>query len=178
MRNLWLILFCALSLACSVPSYKTSTVYNEYVIPIDSIWNLYVFDIDFQSFYGRAFIAENTIWTVKHLFTETDPGSCNDVENLGHTTVHGLDLCNNEHKINDLLFFRSKQGLKFLLIVYIEKEFYGVVPLSPLIRGESGSPVMCIKDAGVVGMVSHIVEASRNICVGGEISRIYLTKDE
>ena len=178
MRKLSLLLFCALFFSCVSTDKKTISSYDTYNIPLESTWNLYVFDIDSKQSLGRAFIAGNTIWSAKHIFSEFDPGVCNDIENLGYTKIHGLNLCDNKHKINDLLYYRSKTGIKYLLIVYVEEEFFGVIPLSPIICGESGSPVMCLKDNAVVGIVSHLLENEANICIGGEISRIHLPKYE
>lgn len=173
------ILSCVAPLKFGSSLPQTQVDSTTYKLPIDSGWDMYVFDIESTEAYGRAFICNNEIYSANHIFETTDPGASNDIRDLGHTDVYGLDRCMNEHKLDEILFYRTKKGIKYLLIVYIDDKIFGVIPLNPLERGDSGSPVLCLKDNGVVGIVSHLMENDQGICVGGKIARLPLaTKEE
>jgi len=177
MNKFLIALLFLLSLACvSVRLSDIDT--GTYCLPVESQWNLYVFDIDNGPYIGRAFIADYGIWSAKHIFQEQDPGVSDDVKFLGPTEVKGLTICRQEHALKDVLYYRTQRGIVYLVITFNNENMYETLSLNQLKHGDSGSPVMCLKDGEVVGVVSHLTVNLNRDCIGGSIARIKLAKIE
>lgn len=167
-----LVLSLVLTACASLPA--TQTDMQTYCVPMETDWNFYVFDIESETGYGRAFIANYGIWTAKHIFDEGS-GALDDVKFMGPTEVKGYVICTHELKLEDMVYYRVKGKIKYLRIAHIEDEYFGVLALNSIECGDSGSPVISLKDGEVVGIVSQMIGK-----FGGKISRIKIAiiKDE
>lgn len=177
--NKFLVLILSLLVLACVSSPASQTDSQVYCIPTETRWNIYVFDVYSGHAYGKAFIADYGIWSAKHIFEE-DRGSSDDIKFMGPVEFEGLTLCKHEVKLNDMLYYRANGKIKYMFVAHIEDSFFGVLTLDSIECGDSGSPVMSLKDGEVVGIVSHSLSRHNGKSFGGEISRIKtaVIKDE
>jgi len=99
---------------------------------------------------GKAFIAENKIWSARHIFEK----SGYDLINLGDSTISGLSFCKEDHIRSDVFFFTTKLGDIYMYCILESEDTYNTMNTAPVIGGDSGSPVFCMSHTKVIGIVS------------------------
>ena len=119
-------------------------------------FNLYTFVITHNKgshrVRGQAFIAENKIYTARHVVEDIIIGE-QDCISLGCSDVQGFSICREEHVYLDTLFFRSSRGIIYMTIFDMSDIKYIVICNDSIKFGDSGSPVFC-NHSKVVGVVS------------------------
>jgi hypothetical protein len=118
--------------------------------------SLYTFTLREQhskgAVYGKAFIAENEIYTAGHV-TEKYISNGYDCASLGCSDVYGFNICDIEHGINDIAKYYTDRGRIFMSILDETNFSYKVLCSDNIKRGDSGSPVLCVH-GNIIGLIS------------------------
>lgn len=143
--------------------YDTGPVkYGSWLVSGDT-WNLYTFDIEVSGFLGRAFIADNRIWTAQHIYIRGFDVDHNiDILNLGRTDIHGLDICSLNHERDSTLYYNVGLQIKPMVIVSQDAINIYTKCMVKIKAGDSGSPVLCAAHNMVVGIISQRTEDGDN----------------
>jgi hypothetical protein len=118
-----------------------------------------------HSYYGKAFIAENKIWTAKHVIESIDLSNSPDVHVLGECEIEGLQICDQEHGVGSYFYMRVgnppapnvrsiNPNKVEMIFVSEERNYIKVFMENEVIPGDSGSPVLCADHDKVIGIVS------------------------
>jgi len=150
------LLLCLVTVSCS--ALKGELVYRDLdgVLVHYEDFNLYTFVITWNKnskhVKGKAFIAENKIYTAKHLTKDVVFGEA-DFISLGCSDIQGFEICRENHAYLDTLIYYTERGIIYMTIIDISDLKYSVICNNSIKFGDSGSPVFCFHSK-VTGIVS------------------------
>ena len=102
--------------------------------------------------YGKAFIAEGSIYTARHV-VEPRIKEGYDTVSLGCADIHGFYLCRQVHQKNDRFCYVSDRGLIDMWVLVEEITSFTTLCSDNIKPGDSGTPVIC-EHGNVIGLVS------------------------
>jgi hypothetical protein len=144
----------------SIPEIAEVTYYHDpnptSTLPKES---LFMFVASENGMRGRAFIANNYIFSASHLYDKDYIELDHDVINLGPSPVEGGTVSLDPLKEDDFLFFWTiDRGLMPLRVIKVADTSYTVLcrpALGKIISGDSGTPVYNIRGE-IIGLISAV----------------------
>lgn len=116
----------------------------------------YTFTFYYGNRSGKAFIAENMIYTAKHVVTQIFPHDL-DLVIVGTSDIKGSEICRSEHKVGDMFMADEERGRIIFKLESIDGDEDMFETSEPIISGDSGSPLFCMQHGAIVGVVTKKV---------------------
>lgn len=114
------------------------------------------FKIYYDGCIATGAIINNKIVSAHHMFPSWCTSKEKDIIIIGYSEFKGLELCEEKHKADDILYYKSSRGMNVLQYMSeYDNNRIRVMSSNIVCRGESGTPVLCEKHNKVVGILTN-----------------------